>query len=71
MPSKPQRPQGLTPDIRSNIERYLNDHAREDGHAWQMNMAAKRPEWTPIGDPELHSDQRSSDGDGPSQATGS
>lgn len=34
--------------IATNVERYLNNHTREGGHAWQMNMAARRQEWHPL-----------------------
>lgn len=32
----------------TNIERYLNNHTREGGHAWQMNMAARPETWHPL-----------------------
>ena len=34
--------------IAANIERYLNNHSREGGHAWQMNMAARPQTWHPL-----------------------
>lgn len=34
--------------IAANIERYLNNHTREGGHAWQMNMAARPQTWHPL-----------------------
>jgi hypothetical protein len=34
--------------VASNIERYLNNHTREGGHAWQMNMAARPEAWQPL-----------------------
>jgi hypothetical protein len=34
--------------VASNIERYLNNHTREGGHAWQMNMAARPETWHPL-----------------------
>ncbi len=43
----------------SNIERYLNNHTREGGHAWQMNMAARPEAWHPL---EASSEQISEDG---------
>jgi hypothetical protein len=35
-------------EVRTNIERYLNNHTREGGHAWQMNMAARPQSWHPL-----------------------
>jgi len=37
-----------TESVASNIERYLNNHTREGGHAWQMNMAARPDAWHPL-----------------------
>jgi hypothetical protein len=40
--------------IAANIERYLNNHTREGGHAYQHNMAARPQDWHPLelsGDP--------------------
>ena len=37
-----------TQAIAANIERYLNNHTREGGHAWQMNMAARPQTWHPL-----------------------
>ena len=34
--------------IAANVERYLNNHTREGGHAWQMNMAARPQSWHPL-----------------------
>lgn len=42
----------------ANIERYLNNHTREGGHAWQMNMAARPEAWHPL---EARSEQASGD----------
>jgi hypothetical protein len=40
---------GETPSVvASNIERWLNNHIREGGHAWQMNMAARPAKWHPL-----------------------
>lgn len=38
----------LTGEIARNIERYLNDHTRDGGKAWQMNMAARPEKWNII-----------------------
>ncbi|HEX5759729.1 MAG TPA: hypothetical protein VF121_11085 [Thermoanaerobaculia bacterium] len=35
-------------EIVANIERYLNNHTREGGHAYQQNMAARPGEWHPL-----------------------
>jgi len=35
-------------DVETNIDRYLNNHTREGGHAWQMNMAARPQSWHPL-----------------------
>jgi hypothetical protein len=35
-------------EIATNIERYLNNHTREGGHAYQHNMAARRETWHPL-----------------------
>lgn len=42
--------------IAANIERYLNNHTREGGHAWQMNMAARPQTWHPLeaSQPDTH-----------------
>jgi hypothetical protein len=40
--------------VAANIERYLNNHTREGGQAWQMNMAARPGSWQPL---ELTSDK--------------
>lgn len=49
---KPQDSEGLDTEdaesVAANIERYLNNHTREGGHAWQMNMAARPEAWHPL-----------------------
>lgn len=39
---------GVSAEIAANIERYLRNHTREGGHAWQMNMAARPSHWQPL-----------------------
>ena len=36
--------------VAANIERYLSNHTKEGGHAFQMNMAARQEAWHPLED---------------------
>ena len=48
----PDKPNDLDDEdvdsVAANVERYLNNHTREGGHAWQMNMAARPEAWQPL-----------------------
>ncbi len=52
-PRRPLEQSGeiLSDEIGRNIERYLNNHTREGGKAWQMNMAARPENWKIIAPP--------------------
>lgn len=45
----------------ANIERYLNDHTREGGRAWEMNMAARPQSWHPLETAPEHPEQTRTD----------